>query len=213
MTKICLDAAHGGRDSGAVGPTGVKESVIALAITQHLAKELTSLNGVTSILTRSSDVFIELAQRCKIANDWRADLFVSVHLNSDGPTANGIETLFASDRGRALSAPIQKALLVATGERDRGLKERKDLRVLNGTNMPASLLEVGFVSHPGTEEKFKRDDYRRLLARAICAGLADYLKLTMPPITPPTQPTLPAPTAIVVEVRAPKGVEIKVLEL
>jgi N-acetylmuramoyl-L-alanine amidase len=120
---------------------------------------------------------VELDDRCKLANRWEADFFVSVHLNSNGPDASGIETLYASAAGRELAMPVQIALVAATGEKDRGVKERNDLYVLNGTDMPAILVEVGFISHPATEAKVKSQSYRDTLAAAIAEGIADYLGL------------------------------------
>jgi len=111
--------------------------------------------GLSTKLTRSSDVFIELSDRCDIANDWEADYFVSVHLNCNGSTVAGIETLYKSSAGKELAGPVQKEMIAATGDTDRGLKYRDDLYVLDGTNMPAILVEVGFISNPTFESKFR----------------------------------------------------------
>lgn len=168
--KICIDPGHGGKDPGAVGPSGLEEAGVVLVISEYLAADLGS-RGVAVKLTRSNDVFIELGARCGIANDWNADYFVSVHLNSDGGSANGIETLYKSTKGEALADSVQKAMVAATGDRDRGLVYRDDLYVLNGTAMPAILAEAGFISNPTFESKFKTDEYRKLIANAICEGL------------------------------------------
>ena len=90
--KICLDAGHGGHDPGAVGPTGLTESSVNLNISNYLAAILEGW-GLAVKETRTTDVFVELSHRCSIANGWNADYFVSIHLNSNGPSANGIETL------------------------------------------------------------------------------------------------------------------------
>ena len=173
--KICIDAGHGGHDSGAVGPAGLEEAPTVLQISQTLAAWLREEYGLETKLTRNSNVYIQLNVRCDIANDWPADYFISIHANSDGPSAHGIETLYTSDKGKKLADPIQKALIEATGETDRGLKERDDLAVLNGTNMPAALVEVGFISHPETEEKLGTLSYRDLLADAIVQGIIKFL--------------------------------------
>src|SRR5215510_15099352 len=99
--KICLDPGHGGSDPGAVGPSGLSEASVVLAISQYVATELENL-GLEVRLTRDTDVFIALGHRCAIANDWHADYFVSIHLNSDGPNAKGIETLYKTTNGQAL---------------------------------------------------------------------------------------------------------------
>jgi N-acetylmuramoyl-L-alanine amidase len=169
--KICIDPGHGGNDSGAVGPSGLTESSVVLTISRKVSEKLAALANVETLMTRSSNVFVELGKRCEIANEWGADYFVSIHLNSDGPTAVGIETLYTSTSGKALATPIQEAMVAATGDTDRGLKERDDLYVLNGTNMPAALAEAGFISHPTTESKLKTKEYQELLASAIVSGI------------------------------------------
>jgi len=185
--KICIDPGHGGKDTGALGPTGLTEASVALAISQYLADKLVAL-GLIVRLTRDTDVFIELGARCGIANIWAADYFVSVHLNCDGPTAAGIETLYKTDKGKALATPIQREMIEATGDTDRGLKYRSDLYVLNGTNMPACLAETGFISNPDFEAKFRTADYQILLADAIAAGVAQYLDLSPVPVPPQPEP-------------------------
>jgi len=172
--KIAIDAGHGGKDPGAVGPSGLKESVVVLEISQVLAGLLEKV-GISTLLTRAEEVFVELGVRCERANDWGADYFVSIHCNSNGPDAEGVETLYKSDGGKALAAKVQHALLSVTAERDRGLKHRTDLYVLNGTRMPAILPEVGFISHPETELRLKEPSYRELIALAIYHGIAKHL--------------------------------------
>jgi N-acetylmuramoyl-L-alanine amidase len=103
---------------------------------------------------------------------------VSIHCNSDGPDAVGIETLYKTGVGKGLAAPVQTAIVKATGDRDRGLKLRNDLYVLNGTYMPAILVEIGFISHPETELKLATEDYQYTIARAIVDGLFKYLGIS-----------------------------------
>jgi N-acetylmuramoyl-L-alanine amidase len=177
--KICIDPGHGGKDPGAVGPKGLNEADVNLSVSERVADGLERL-GLSAALTRDSDVFVELPDRCEFANDWAADYFVSVHCNSDGPSAAGIETLYASDKGEALAKPIQETLVAVTDDTDRGLKYRSDLYVLNGTHMPAALVEIGFISHPDTEALLKTSDYQKLVAEAIVAGIAKHLGVSHP---------------------------------
>lgn len=172
--KIAIDPGHGGSDPGAVGPNGLQEADVNLAICKHVCAGLEKL-GISIKLTRETDVYVALGIRCEVANDWDADYFVSIHCNSDGPSAEGIETLYKTQKGEALARPIQEAMVEATGDRDRGLVYRGDLYVLNGTRMPSCLGEVGFVSNPDTESLLKTDEYRRILAEAIVAGIAKFL--------------------------------------
>ena len=173
--KICIDPGHGGNDSGAGGPTGLEEANTALAISHLIANKLSDAEFEIK-MTRTTDVFIELGKRCEIANKWGADYFVSVHLNSNGSTAVGIETLYTSESGRDLAITIQDVLIEATGDTDRGVKERDDLYVLNGTDMPAVLLELGFISHPETEANLKTTEYQQILADAVVIGIREYLE-------------------------------------
>jgi N-acetylmuramoyl-L-alanine amidase len=181
--RICLDAGHGGYDPGAVGPCGLEEAGVVLAISKQVLIELRGY-GIETFLTRDKDIFIELNKRCSIANEWGADFFVSIHANSDGPSAHGIETLYVSQAGKELAAPIQQSLVLATNETDRGLKLRKDLAVLNMTDMPAALTEIGFISHPQTEVKLGSASYQKLLAEAIVEGIIKGIKEEGIPVAP-----------------------------
>ena len=93
IKTVVIDAGHGGKDDGATGPTGVKEKNVALAVALKLgAKIHEEYPDVKIIYTRSSDVFIELYERANIANRNKADLFISIHLNSStSPEPHGCE--------------------------------------------------------------------------------------------------------------------------
>jgi N-acetylmuramoyl-L-alanine amidase len=173
--KIMIDPGHGGKDPGALGPTGLAESVVVLSVSKMLARALEELEASTQ-LTRHTEYFVDLGERCDLANEWSADYFVSIHCNSNGSTAVGIETLYKSEQGKVLATPVHKSLVDATLDRDRGLKHRTDLYVLNGTHMPAILCEIGFISHPATETKLAMPEYQDLVASAIAIGLAGYQK-------------------------------------
>lgn len=115
--KIVLDPGHGGKDSGAVGIFGLKEKDVVLSIAKYCA-EILREKGFTVVLTRDSDVFIPLAQRVKIANDAKADLFVSIHANaSTDPSAKGMEVFFLN------ATSNQKALKIAATENDVPLEQ------------------------------------------------------------------------------------------
>ncbi len=88
---VVLDAGHGGKDSGATGPYGYEKNV-TLSVALKLGRELERKPNIKVIYTRTSDVFIELARRAQIANDAKADLFISLHCNSARPGASGTET-------------------------------------------------------------------------------------------------------------------------
>jgi N-acetylmuramoyl-L-alanine amidase len=97
VRTIVLDAGHGGRDVGAVGPQGLQEKDLTLVICRKLASQLGSKLGVRVILTRNSDEVVTLEQRTALANQYKADLFLSVHLNASVMKgARGSETYFLS---------------------------------------------------------------------------------------------------------------------
>ncbi len=92
MRRVVIDAGHGGHDSGAIGPTGVQEKDVTLAIAQQLAKKLEAA-GLEVLLSRDDDTFVRLEDRAAFANQHKGDLFVSIHCNA-APTRSlrGIET-------------------------------------------------------------------------------------------------------------------------
>jgi N-acetylmuramoyl-L-alanine amidase len=92
MRRVVIDPGHGGRDTGAIGPRGVREKDVALAIARVLARRLRAL-GFAVVLTRKDDSYVSLDERTRIANESRADLFVSVHCNAArSRTLSGVET-------------------------------------------------------------------------------------------------------------------------
>ena len=95
VNRVIIDAGHGGHDEGTLGPHGVKEKDVVLDTALRLAKLVQEGMGAEVILTRSDDTFIPLHTRTAIANDHRADLFISIHANSSpSPDVAGTETFF-----------------------------------------------------------------------------------------------------------------------
>jgi N-acetylmuramoyl-L-alanine amidase len=95
IKTIVIDAGHGGKDPGAIGPRGLEEKDITLFVGKKLGKILEARQGVKVIYTRDKDIFVPLNDRTEIANSKKADLFISIHTNaSKRKTARGIETYF-----------------------------------------------------------------------------------------------------------------------
>lgn len=114
--KVAIDAGHGGRDSGAIGKKGAKEKDVALSIAKALAARL-SREGFEVVMTRTSDVFVSLEERARIANEAKADLFISVHCNSAASAElRGIETYSLNTSSSRYSARLA-ARENATSER------------------------------------------------------------------------------------------------
>lgn len=95
MGKVVIDAGHGGHDTGTIGPDGLMEKDLVLDVALRLGALITQQLGAQVVYTRSDDTFIPLEQRTRIANNEKADLFISVHANSSPePSASGVETYF-----------------------------------------------------------------------------------------------------------------------
>jgi N-acetylmuramoyl-L-alanine amidase len=95
LGRVVIDAGHGGHDSGTIGPNGLMEKDLVLDVALRLGSMITKQMGAEVIYTRSTDVFIPLEERTRIANDQKADLFISVHANSSSePAATGVETYY-----------------------------------------------------------------------------------------------------------------------
>ena len=112
VRRVVVDAGHGGKDAGAIGPHGVREKTLTLAIARKVASKLRAL-GFEVIMTRSEDKFVALDDRTRIANEARADLFISVHCNAARRRKlEGVETWtlnVASDRYAARLAAFENA--------------------------------------------------------------------------------------------------------
>ncbi|CAA0168675.1 N-acetylmuramoyl-L-alanine amidase family protein [Tenacibaculum maritimum] len=105
--KVVLDAGHGGRDPGNLG-NGFKEKKIALKVVLAIGKELQKNKDIEVVYTRKKDVFVELHNRAKIANNKKADLFVSVHCDSHGSDAHGAGTFVLGLNGNSGNLEIAK---------------------------------------------------------------------------------------------------------
>ena len=93
--KIVIDPGHGGHDTGTIGPNGLEEKDLVLEVGRRLGKLLETRLGAEVVYTRKDDTFIPLETRTAIANQQRADLFISIHANSsDDPDARGVETYY-----------------------------------------------------------------------------------------------------------------------
>lgn len=120
--RIVIDAGHGGRDPGAIGPSGLQEKEVVLSMALLLAEEVKSKLGWEVVLTRNDDTFIPLEERTAIANKVGADLFVSLHVNASvNAAAHGIETYYLN------FSKNEKAAAVAARENGTSLRAVSDL--------------------------------------------------------------------------------------
>ena len=221
ISRIVLDAGHGGKDPGAIGQ-GLVEKEVTLDIVKRVKRYLEG-SGIEAILTRDSDVFVSLWKRADIANKQNADFFISIHANAaPSAYAKGFEVFYLSeavdDSARAIAAAENASLRYESssfadkrpstaleailrdieytearaesrelaeyiassatsdlGTKDRGVKGAR-FYVLKGADMPAILIEVGFVSNRQDAVRLKNSSYREELAKAIARGILGYSK-------------------------------------
>ncbi len=173
---VVLDAGHGGSASGAVYEE-VQEKNITLPITLRAA-ELLREKGYNVVLTRESDVYMDLYDRAGIANGVEGDIFVSIHANASVSNADFQGTFTysypKSVEGERLAGCIQKAVVKAAGSIDRGLLTN-DYVVLRETVMPAALLETGFMSCHEELAKLVQPEYQEKLSQGVANGVEAYL--------------------------------------
>lgn len=170
MARVVIDAGHGGRDPGAVYKgRQEKDDTLDLALA---VGEILKDNGIDVVYTRTEDVYDSPSQKANIANEADADYLVSIHRNAmpNPGTATGIETLVYEDSGvRAKMARDINTELEKLGFKNRGVIERPNLTVLKRSNMPAVLVEAGFIDNELDNKKF--DDQLDEIAQAIANGI------------------------------------------
>ncbi len=181
MSKICIDPGHGGVDPGAIGPTGLREKDVNLAVGLKLAELLKPIAEVK--LTRTTDIAVSLKDRAQIANSWGADYVISIHTNSfTDRKVGGVETwaYAPGGNGEKLAKAVQAELVKATGFANRGVKFNNAFAVLRDTKAPAILTESGFISNPPEEKLLNTDAFRAKIAKAIAQGVAKHLGKELP---------------------------------
>lgn len=174
MALIVLDAGHGGANPGAVYE-GRQEKDDALALTLAIGQILEN-SGVNVYYTRTADIYESPLQKAQEGNEAGGDFFVSIHRNSS-PYPNqytGIESLVYNRFGEAarLAANINYQL-EQVGFINQGVNERQNLVVLNSTQMPAVLVEVGFINTDADNALF--DERFDDIAKAIANGILQTL--------------------------------------
>ena len=217
--RIVIDAGHGGHDTGTVGAGGLREKDVVLDIAKRLGTLLEDRLDAEVIQTRASDVFVELEERARMANERNADLMISIHCNSaPSKTVRGIETYYLSltsdewalevasqenatasysvhqledlvskitlgertEESKEFATRIQSSLHGGLAShspkiRDRGIRKAPFV-VLIGTEVPAVLAEIGFLSNREDESLMRRSDFRQEVAEHLFRGIADYMR-------------------------------------
>ena len=174
---VVIDAGHGGSDSGAVG-NGLVEKNLTLDITKYVKSYLDS-SDIKAYYTRLEDTYPTLQERCDLANEIEADLFVSVHINSfTSSSANGTETYYSlsnnsNSYSSYLASRVQVNMVNELNTRNRGVKTA-GFYVLNNTNMPAILAEVAFISNASDANILKQETNKKKAGRAVYTGIVEY---------------------------------------
>lgn len=183
MAKIFIDPGHGAHDPGAVGKHS-KEKDNVLKVGLRL-KTLLESAGHTVKMSRSSDVFIPLSTRAQMANDWGADLFMSLHNNAATASATGFETFIhthTQSKTAGFQTAIHTAIANSIGIRDRG-KKRANYAVLRLTKMPAVLVEYAFISN-SSDESILINEVEKL-AQLTAKGVTNYVGGNVKPAAKP----------------------------
>ncbi|NLK43627.1 MAG: AMIN domain-containing protein [Tissierellia bacterium] len=182
---IVIDPGHGGDKPGAISVRKRFEKDLNLSVSLKLRDKLENL-GYNVIMTRDTDVDIDLYERARIANDSDADLFVSIHGNSHiNSVHKGIQVLYCPAFNSSVkegdqhpfAKAIMDALLAGTGAIDKGIIQRPNLVVLRETKMPAVLVETGFISNPEEEELLYTEEYQDIIVDSIVKGIENYLEM------------------------------------
>lgn len=216
LRTIVIDPGHGGDDNGARGAQGTLEKNVTLTVARRLKAAIEARLGTRVLLTRDGDQTVGLDQRAAVANNNKADLFISLHANASvRPAVAGAEVFYLALEGygeaaqRAAQAPRDALPVVGGGTRDieiipwemaqaryidqsgafaraieGTLRERVPMspralqqapfRVLVGANMPAVLVELGFLTNPQQEQQLLADDHQNALTQALVEGIVRF---------------------------------------
>ncbi len=172
--KVVLDPGHGGTDYGAIRE-GINEKDITLDMTQRVASILKS-KGYIVAMTRTDDTYLDLQERCDFTENENPELFVSIHVNSAvAKDPYGIETHYYHEESKDLAEIIQKHLIKNVDTKNRGVLKSK-FYVINHTEVPAVLVETGFLSNENERAELITDKRKQTTAKAIVDGIIEYLK-------------------------------------
>jgi N-acetylmuramoyl-L-alanine amidase len=170
VITVVIDAGHGGHDRGGIPGQQVAEKDMTLDVAQRLRRVLAA-SGYRVVMTRDSDVSVSLAGRVAIANSYPNALFVCIHFNSAKRMgAGGIETYFYSRDSLPLASAIHYFVAGGAPSSNRGVR-RRGYYVLRKTNIPAVLVECGFLTNPTEAAYAQTVSYRQKLAEEIAAGV------------------------------------------
>lgn len=179
--RVAVDAGHGGNDLGSPRQ-GLYEKDANLAIALYLKQELIDA-GYDVYMIREDDSSVENLDRPANAIAAQADVYVSIHLNSlekDSDATRGAEVWYAdkrNDGSDVLAKYVVDELCSEIGAKNRGIKLSNNLIVLKYNEMPACLVECGFISSATEREKLFNPEYQQKIAKGICNGIQQFLPI------------------------------------
>lgn len=177
LYKVVIDAGHGGKDVGATR-VGIYEKDITLSIAKIVEKNLQN-KGVQTTMTLDRDKTVSLQERCDISNETSPDVFVSIHVNSSVNDAiYGVETHWWKQDSVEYAKIVHSHLEKNYNKwktKDRGLF-KSQFYVINHTEAPAILIEIGFISNADEREAIVTQKRQSEIAKAISEGVMEYLK-------------------------------------
>jgi N-acetylmuramoyl-L-alanine amidase len=194
---VTIDPGHGGKDPGAIGPDGLREVDVILPIALRVAKILNE-KGVATQLTRDSDYFVGLDERVIMSRNAGASIFVSIHANAidNRPDVHGLET-YHYQKGLELANVVHRTIIERMGENgrtqtlaDRNIRSARFL-VLRKSEIPAILVEVGYLTSPTESLQLADSAYRDQMAESIAYGILRYLGKENAPSTSNNNNNLP----------------------
>jgi N-acetylmuramoyl-L-alanine amidase len=169
FNTVVIDAGHGGKDGGCAW-NGLVEKKICLDTALRLERILKA-KGLRVVMTRRSDVFIDLEDRARLANRYSKAIFVSIHFNASKlKSRSGMEVFYRSANGKVLASSILRKMDNNLKGLNRGVSHN-DFKVLTATSMPAVLIECAYLSNLTEARRCATSAHRQELAQSIAAGI------------------------------------------
>ncbi len=191
--KIVIDAGHGSPDGGAVGNSGIPEKDLNLSIAK-LVQMYFEQSGIEVVMTRTDDAGLfdaddrsvrekkrnDLRKRERIMNESQADLFISIHMNKfEDSRYSGPQVFYSPNTefsGQLAEALQSELIAVLQPSSHREIKKASsDIYLLKKAEIPAVLVECGFLSNPQEESLLQNEDYQNRIAWAIYSGVIKFL--------------------------------------
>ncbi len=181
---MVIDPGHGGEDPGAIGVGGACEKSVTIAIAQMVYLKALEHPKLRVVLSRRNDEYVPPANRVVAANRLGADVYVSVHANAfSSASVSGVETLVHETEGREsatyhLAETLQQHLVAQTRAKDRGVRWAP--LFIRQAQMPAALVEVGFLTNRREAKQLQSLSYQSRIADAILDAILEFLQELRP---------------------------------